>query len=333
MYAAGKGDRMADRAQVWAVFALSLAVSGTAVAADQPVGGLTFSVKDPRPGVDVNKRALSGHARQAAGPAVVGDPRVGGATITFFARGSAWTSQAFSLPAGTNPLTGKPFWRSTATGYAYSDGQGANGPVRSAKVQSSGGTFDLRASAVGKLGPISLLPPNPGSAGCVRFDIGGGDSYHALLDTPGATIVHDTDRAFVLRNATATGLCPTITTSTVTTTTTSTSTVSTTTSSTSTSLPTVCCQDFEYAPGATLILPCGNSAGMTVEYCQERNGTPVAAAVCDGSGRCVPPPGSPGYCCQAGSGCAALIDQTSCVFAFHGNWSPSAVCMPDGSCQ
>src|SRR5262249_60328005 len=69
-----------------------------------------------------------------------------------------------------------------------------------------GGKFQLKAGAVGKLGPISLVPPNPGTSGCLLFEIGGGDRYHVLFG-PGSTIKTNDAKTFVMKEPPGEGLC------------------------------------------------------------------------------------------------------------------------------
>ena len=43
--------------------------------------------------------------------------------------------------------------------------------------KSGSGTFQIKALGLSKVAAISVLPPNPGTDGCVLLQIGGGDSY------------------------------------------------------------------------------------------------------------------------------------------------------------
>ena len=63
-------------------------------------------------------------------------------------------------------------WRAVSTGFKYKDTLGANGPVRTAQVQkTNNGTFVIKAKASARYGAIDVVPPNPGTAACVRLDL------------------------------------------------------------------------------------------------------------------------------------------------------------------
>jgi len=88
----------------------SLLGLGTANAADQTVLGKQLLLKDPKPGVDATKRKLVVQAKEpASDETIVGDPTISGATLTVLVSGFTSASQAFVLPAGTDPASGKPF--------------------------------------------------------------------------------------------------------------------------------------------------------------------------------------------------------------------------------
>lgn len=214
--------------------AFVLCACGLAVAANQTIRGKQELVKDPRPGTDPTKRLLIGQASETqSDDTVVGDPMVGGAVLTFFAEGASSTIQAFVLPAAG--------WKASSGGFTYKDPRGLDGAVTSAQLATSGGgTFLIKAKALGKRGAIHVVPPNPGTAGCMLLQVVGGDAYHVLFG-PGSTIKRNDAREFLIQNPVAEGLCPgtgpvttTSTTSTVTTTTTAVATTSTTASSTTT---------------------------------------------------------------------------------------------------
>ena len=79
------------------------------------------------------------------------------------------------LPTGTSPTNLKPFWTGDAVkGFKYSDSKGENGPVKSALIKLASGVFQIKVAVDGKLGPVDVVPPNPGSDGCVLFTISGG---------------------------------------------------------------------------------------------------------------------------------------------------------------
>jgi len=209
-------------ASIVALLGLSV---GLVYAANQTILGKQGLIKDPKPGVDATKRRLVGGAREVGSPnVIVGNPMVGGAVITFFGIGATSSNQAFVLP----PSKWSP---SGTTGYKYKDALNTSSAIKTALIKrSNGGLFTIKATGVAKFMPINVVPPNPGTGVCMRLDIIGGDSYHVLLAT-GATIKKNTNKLFMIKNATSQGVCP----GTPTTTTTSTS--STSTTSTSTTIP------------------------------------------------------------------------------------------------
>ncbi len=154
-----------------------LLLAAQSPAADQAILGKTLLIKNPGP---LDKRKVVVKATEKNSPAtIIGDPVTNGATLVVDAFGTSTNSQSYDLLAGTSTATGKPFWKGDAVkGYVYKDKAGENGPVKIVKIKKSGGgTFKIKAVALGKLGNVSLLPPNDGSSGCALLTIGGGDSY------------------------------------------------------------------------------------------------------------------------------------------------------------
>jgi hypothetical protein len=157
--------------------ALAAAVATSAVAADQTILGSQLLVSN---GGAPAKRKIVVKAKEAASPnGIVGDPTVTGAVLEVQANGTTGTTQAFSLPAGTSAITGKPFWSGDAAkGFKYKDAKGENGPVKVAQIKKTGsGVFLFKAVALAKTAPIDVVPPNLGTDGCALFTIEGGDSY------------------------------------------------------------------------------------------------------------------------------------------------------------
>lgn len=195
-------------ARVIAVTLLSLFSSvESAEAGHQLLQGRKLVLKDQRPGGDPAGRQWSVQVKEAASAATLsGDPTSNGATISVFTDGTASGSQTYALPQGTNSK-GKPLWKETASGFSYSDPDGINGPVRRLKItRSSKGKFQLLANASGKTGAIDVLPPNAVARGCVRLDLGGGDSYHVLFGAD-ASIGKNDAKLFVSEKPASTGLC------------------------------------------------------------------------------------------------------------------------------
>jgi predicted esterase len=156
--------------------ALFLFPFSVAHAADQTVLGTTLVVKNPSTAA---KRKVIVKAKEAASDdTVVGDPVTDGATVTIAVNGANPSEETYSLPAGTSPTSLKPFWSGDAVqGFKYRDADGENGPVKSAMIRLRSGAFQIKVAVDGKRGPVAVVPPNPGSDGCVLFTITGGDSY------------------------------------------------------------------------------------------------------------------------------------------------------------
>ncbi|HYC00566.1 MAG TPA: choice-of-anchor Q domain-containing protein [Candidatus Limnocylindrales bacterium] len=181
-------------------------VAGTAHAAHRTVLGSSLLVKDPQPAAP-EKRKLVVQGNEPASPdLIVGDPTASGASITIFLDGTVPATATYQLPQGLAP-SGKPFWKATKTGFAYKDKTGVNGPVKTARLARSGsGALSVTAIAAGKAAPISLMPPNTGTRGCVRLDVSGGDSYHVLFGDD-ASISKNDARTFLIQSPVQEGLC------------------------------------------------------------------------------------------------------------------------------
>jgi poly(3-hydroxybutyrate) depolymerase len=145
-------------------------------AADQTVRGTTLVVKNPSTAA---KRKVIVKAKEVASDdSLVGNPVANGATVTVAVNGATPSAETYSLPAGTSASSLKPFWKGDAAkGFKYRDAEGENGPVKSASIKLRNGVFQIKVVVDGKRGPVAVVPPNPGSDGCVLFTIAGGDSY------------------------------------------------------------------------------------------------------------------------------------------------------------
>lgn len=77
------------------------------------------------------------------------------------------------------------------------------------------------------------------------------------------------------------------------------------------------------------------SAPSAIACLETTGGTTVGGgAVCDASGDCVTPPGSPGDCCEGSIPyplCTMVVDQTTCEGG-GGTFHASAICDPSGAC-
>jgi hypothetical protein len=200
--------------------------AGLAYAADQTILGNSITVKDPKPGVDATKRKITGKAKEKnSANTIVGNPSSLGGTLFIAANGGTDTSQTFSLPQGTSGITGKPFWTSDPKGHKYKDPKGENGPVKLAQIKKTpSGTFTIKAVVSGKLGPVNVLPPNPGTDSCLLLGLNGGDTYSVAFTT--GLITNKANTLYKHKKPTVEGTC--VTTTSIVTTTTSSTTTSTT---------------------------------------------------------------------------------------------------------
>ncbi len=211
-----------------ALFALTVL---PAHAADQTVRGSSLVVRDPS---TADKRKITVKAREVGSDdTIVGDPTTGGATVTISVNGASQSTGTYPLPAGTSPRTSKAFWTGDpASGFTYSDPKGDNGPVKRAQLKLRGGVFLIKVALDGRLAAIGVVPPNPGSDGCVLLTIAGGDSYSVQFPSGQVQVTNRGAALFKVAKPTAEGSCvPTTSTTT-----------SSTTSSTSTTL------GFPYVP-------------------------------------------------------------------------------------
>lgn len=161
----------------WLLVSLLMIPFAVAQAADQPVRGTLFVIKSPS---TPEKRKIVVKAKDAAGDlTLVGNPLVAGASLTLSADGATPSQATYTLPAGTSPTTAKPFWTGDAAQgtFTYRDAGGENGPVKLATIKRRNGGLQIGVALDGKRGPITVVPPNPGSAGCLLLVLGGGDSY------------------------------------------------------------------------------------------------------------------------------------------------------------
>jgi len=231
------------------VLALVPTLARPVSAADQTVRGKQLVVKNPgAPG----KRVIVVVAKEKASPnTIVGDPRQAGAALTITVDGDTPSAQTFELPAGAS-------WSGDAIkGFAYKDPKGAHGPVKALKLNRKKGVFTLAASVQSKRGPVSVVPPNAGTGGCVLVAIEGGDSYSVLF---AGTVKNKSTKLFKVTKVTSEGTCVPPTTTTVT----SPTTTSTTApgSTTTTTLPTtdVSCATLAPAPSGTCTVTAGGAA-------------------------------------------------------------------------
>ena len=180
------------------------------------------------PNNQFSKHKVIGKAKEIGSPnTIVGNPVSFGGILVVHATGGTPSSQSFSLPTGTSGITGKPFWSGDAVkGFNYKDPRHENGPVKIAQIKkSASGSFAIKTIILGKNGLVLVLPPNPGTGGCVLLGIVGGDTYSVQFGPTSQITNKGGAELFRAKKPTVEGTCVT-TTSTVTTS--STSTTSTT---------------------------------------------------------------------------------------------------------
>ena len=203
---------------------LVLLVGGSsAQAADQSILGSSLSLKNPN---TPQQTKLTGKANEkASSNTIVGSPTVTGATLTVRANGGTSSSQTFNLPQTTSPATGRPYWTGDPVkGFKYRDSKYENGPIKSAQIRkSSKGTFQIKVSGSGRVLPLTVLPPSPGTDGCMLLQITGGDSYSVLFAPLDGVIKNKGPLQYTHNKVSLEGTCaPTTTTTTPTSTTTTT---------------------------------------------------------------------------------------------------------------
>jgi hypothetical protein len=179
---------------------LILAWSTATPAATEVVLGRTLLVRDP--GDESRRRVVVEGYERSSALVIVGDPRIGGATIRIVASGATLSDVTYTLPA-----TG---WRATSTGFVYG-GATSGAPVRRVVLRRSPrGSFRLKVVASGRSGsaPLDVVPPDPGTDGGVILTIDGGSTYCVSLGgAAGGTVLTDRQR-FRITGATAEVGCP-----------------------------------------------------------------------------------------------------------------------------
>jgi hypothetical protein len=331
------------RGQILGVVAVVVGCVGLAFAADQTILGKALSVKDPKPGVDPLKRKITaGATEKSSTNTIIGDPTLmspaGGGVLELYVYGGTGSSQTFALPQGTSSK-GKPYWSATSSGFAYKDSAGDQGPVTAVDIKrSSSGTFTIKAKVQGKYGTVDVLPPNPGTSGCLALqlgvDAGFGDRYSVQFGDD-SEIKNDGAKSFGAKNPTEEGVCVAPTTTSTTTTTPTTSSTSTTTLLDPCTTGNGGCDPLTSCTndgGSAMCGPCpsgytgtGNTACLDVNECATNNGgcsasPPVVCSNTAGSSNCGSCPAGytgPGTTCTDVNECATS----------NGGCSPLAACI------
>jgi hypothetical protein len=109
--------------------------------------------------------------------------------------------QCFPMPPG-NTWTS----RSGGSAFTYRDPTGAYGPVKVASVRRGNhGLFQTKAVILGKLGALTLVPPNPGARADVRLSLATGTEYCG--STVGGVITRNDAQSFKAKGAPAPAVC------------------------------------------------------------------------------------------------------------------------------
>src|SRR5262249_28969177 len=113
----------------------------------------------------------------------------------------------------------------------YKDSKLEQGPIKQVSIKkTSGGVFQIKISGSGKVSPLTVLPPNPGTNGCVLLELGGGDSYSVQFAALDGTVPNKGALEYSHKKPGLEATCVT----------------TTTTSTTSTTLPTCSAATFDY---------------------------------------------------------------------------------------
>jgi len=281
---------------------LATLVAMTARATDQTILGQKIQVTDPS--VPEKRKIVAAAKEKGSLDMIVGDPVANGATLTINANGGTSTSESYALATGTIPLRLKPFWTGDPVkGFKYADTQGENGPAKKVQIKkTSSGVFQIKVTVDAKLGPVGVVPPNPGTDACLLLEITGGDSYSAKFGD--GDVKNAGAKQFKISKPTIEGTCVVTTTSTIETTTSTTETTTPTTeSTTSTTESTTSTTTTTEATTTSTTQPCPPGETLCGSTCVD---TAIDAAHC----------GTCGNDCNAGAVNATFTCQTgSCAFA------------------
>ena len=145
------------------------------------------------------KRKVVYTVKQDNGPLAAGNPINGGGVFGVVLDGY---TQCFPLPA--------QHWVYTSSGrYRYKDPGGLSGQVSAAQLErTTRGQFRLKIVALGKLGPINLIPP--AAQADINVSLGNfGVKYCG--STAGGAVVRNDNEQFKVKSAPAPGACAPVT--------------------------------------------------------------------------------------------------------------------------
>ena len=185
------------KARSWLVMLVAVFAASTerpAVAADQTILGDRLIIRSGRIRIEAEEPGSSN--------TVVGDPRTAGATLRVYANGATSTSQIIPLQADR--------WNGWfPDGYAFM-ATGEAGPIRYVRIRkNTRGKFVIKIFLQDRYGPITVVPPNPGTDGGLVLTINGGDRYCTSFGgAAGGQVTSNDADLYRVRNPTAEPPCP-----------------------------------------------------------------------------------------------------------------------------
>ncbi|HEV7735555.1 MAG TPA: SGNH/GDSL hydrolase family protein [Candidatus Binatia bacterium] len=183
---------------------IAVATFRGALGADQTILGGEFAVKSS--GQPDRRRVVFSASESGTDNVIVGNPTIGGATLTAVVHGTTPSWQTFQLAAGVSAITHRPFWSGDAIrGFTYLDWLGEHGPVKQLKMKISRGAFRIDATIDGRDAPVDLVPPTQGTDACVLLSIAGGDSYS--IKFADGLIASNGTTEFTIKRPTQQGTC------------------------------------------------------------------------------------------------------------------------------
>jgi hypothetical protein len=299
-----------------------LALTATALGADIPVTPKKLIVVDKLTTADKAKVVFV--AKDSAATKGAGED-VEQISVQFdVAYGNGNAAGAFAVPASS--VNGWVVNKSTVAKFVNKDAPGGPTEAKVAVIK-PGKLLKIVAKGLGDTDIDIFGAGDPGAGGvrtayCVTN--GGEENCHCSEFTGCIykLITGGTGAKLVCKSGVGDAGCSVTGSSSTTTTTASTS--------TTTTLPTVCCEynNASFCLGGWDEIGCLSHGDFTA----------FANAVCDASGRCVTPPGTPGDCCRAPDsplvgGCMIAPYDSSACDSVGGTVVTGAVCLTDGTCQ
>src|SRR5437879_1415641 len=153
----------------WRQIALAVSLlAPLARAADRPLAGSKLLVQDPT-GDPLRRKIVVKATDPGATTGLAGNPASAGADLRIVTQGGTSADQTFSLPASGWKLLG-------VIGFRYSNAV-PGGAVKSVLLKRNARGLSLKLSVRGQVGPVDIVPPNPGDTATIVLVISGGDTY------------------------------------------------------------------------------------------------------------------------------------------------------------